>query len=179
MEKPHHVSKYLGREFETDGPLGQKKLFISRKADPSEAAGSILRAGRVLKAGMLVLIAGDVRWSGPHATEARFLGSTYAFSATWVSLASMTGAPVVPVFCRMEPGGSHLLEFLPAFRVPPGTSAGRPEAAAWVQTCLDAIESRVKLCPENSNDYLFWDDPDDAQAASARLRRGRSAPAAG
>ncbi len=176
MERPHHISRFLRDHFETDGPLGQKKLFISRKADPSEAAGSILRAGRVLKAGMLVLIAGDVRWSGPHTAEARFLGSSYRFSATWVALAALTGAPVIPVFCRMDPEGRHHLEFLPGFHVA-SAAPGRDPAPEWVQSCLDAIEERVKLHPENSNDYFFWDDPDDNEAVTDRFRRDRGAAA--
>ncbi len=44
MERPRHVSKFLSRHFETDGPLGQSKLFISRKGDPAGSASSILRA---------------------------------------------------------------------------------------------------------------------------------------
>ena len=158
MEKPHHVSKMLAKEFETDGPLGQKKLFISRKANPTEAAGSILRAGRVLKAGMVVMIASDVRWETGITAEASFLGQTYRFSATWVSLAALTGAPVVPVFCRMEADGAHHLEFLPSFHVP--KDGGKPgRVAEFVQPCLTAIEERVRLHPENSNEYLFWDEP--------------------
>ncbi len=158
MERPHHISRFLSRDFETEGPLGQKKLFISRRADPTEAAGSILRAGRVLKAGMTILIAGDVRWAGQHTAEATFLGRTYRFSATWVALAALTGAPVVPVFCHMGADGSHHLEFDPWFRVPPdGARAGHLEES--VGPCLARIEARVRQSPENSNEYLFWGEP--------------------
>jgi KDO2-lipid IV(A) lauroyltransferase len=164
MERPHHISQYLNREFDSDGPLGQRKLFISRKADPSEAAGSIMRAARVLKAGMLLQIAGDVRWTGQHTAPARFLGHEYNFSSTWATLAAMTGAPVVPVFCRMDEDGSYHLEFRPAFHIP----ADAPKTigiAAWVQTCLSEIEDRVRLDPANSNEYLFW--ADEAEKAVA------------
>ncbi len=175
MEKPHHISNFLGKQFDTDGPLGQKKLFISRKADPAEAAGAILRAGRVLKAGMIVLIAGDVRWSGPHTAPANFLGTNYRFSSTWVTLAAMTRAPVVPVFCRMGQEGRHHLEFLPPFTVPlQANSEGG--TVPWVRECLERIEQRVKLHPENSNDYFFWDDEDDTKAVTDRFRRDRARP---
>ena len=40
------------------------------------------------------------------------------FSTTWVVLAAMTEAPVVMVFCRMEPDGRYHIEFRPAFHVP-------------------------------------------------------------
>lgn len=177
MEKPNHISRFLKSRFETDGPLGQKKLFISRKADANEAAGSILRAGRVLKAGMVMMIAGDVRWAGPNTEGATFLGRAYQFSATWATLAAMTAAPVVPVFCRMSPDGAHHLEFLPAFEVP-GAAARDGRRGEYVRACLGQIEERVRLYPENSNDYFFWDDPDGAGAVAERPRRG-SGPALG
>ena len=160
MERPRHVSKYLMKQF---GPLGQEKLFISRKGDPSGSAGSILRASRILKAGMLVYIAGDVRWSGPHAQPARFLGRTFQFSATWANLAAMTRAPVVPVFCQMVPDGTYQIEFRPAFHVPADASK-TGETAVLVQSFMSAIEDLVRLYPDNSNEYFFWPEPDDQAA---------------
>lgn len=160
MERPNRVSKVLSREFDTDGPLGQKKLFISRKADATEAAASIMRAARVLKSGLCVLIASDVRWTGSQTAVARFLGHEYSFSATWVTLAALTRAPVVPVFCTMAEDGTHDLEFLPAFEVPADGKAPE-QLGAWVQRALDQIEQRVASDPTNSNEYFFWAEPDD------------------
>jgi lauroyl/myristoyl acyltransferase len=154
MERPRHISKYLAQLFDDAGPLGQDKLFISRKSAPAEAAAAILRASRVLKAGMLLHLAGDVRWSGPHTATATFLGRSESFSATWVILAAMAAAPVVPVFCRIVPGGTYHLEFLPSFHVPPDANAGR--LAGYVQDCLRTIEGRVRLDPANSNEYASW-----------------------
>jgi KDO2-lipid IV(A) lauroyltransferase len=163
MERPNTISKFLNRQFDTEGPLGQRKLFISRRADPSESAGSILRAARILKAGMSVLIASDVRWTGPHTAPATFLGHEYRFSATWVALAGLTGAPVVSVFCRMESDGTYHLEFLPPVHVPSAAPANGA-AAQWVQSSLAAIEERVRSYPANSNEYLFWTEPEGAGA---------------
>jgi KDO2-lipid IV(A) lauroyltransferase len=163
MERPRHISKYLARDFDTDGPTGQRKLFISRKATPAESAGSILRASKVLAAGTILMIANDVRWPGQYGVSARFLGHDYEFSSTWVLLAALSGAPVVPVFCRVQEDGSFHLEFLPHYRVPPATR--RPEEAApWVQGALGRIEERVRRYPENSNDYFFWADPNLQEA---------------
>ena len=47
--------------------------------------------------------------------DAQFLGRKMRFSTTWVVLAAMTEAPVVMVFCRMEPDGRYHIEFRPAF----------------------------------------------------------------
>lgn len=163
MERPRHVSKYMTKQFETDGPLGQDKLFISRKGDAAGAAGSILRAARVLNAGMLVYLAGDVRWTGPHTQPARFLGREFTFSATWVNLAALTGAPVVPVFCQMRDDGRYQVEFRPGFQVP-SDAVKTGQAGHWVQTYLSLLEEQVRLHPENSNEYFFWTE-DEMQVA--------------
>ena len=168
MERPHHVSRILSKEFDSDGPLGQKSLFISRRADATEAARSIMRAARVLRAGIVVFMASDVRWIGPQTVPANFLGREYSFSATWVALASLSGASVVPVFCHMSADGTHDLEFLPWYSVPAGI--GTDQKAQLVQKMLRAIEDRVKKDPANSNDYLFWAESDPS-AVVARLSR--------
>jgi phosphatidylinositol dimannoside acyltransferase len=163
MERPRHVSKFLSRHFETDGPLGQSKLFISRKGDPAGSASSILRASRVLAAGMIVNLAGDVRWSGQHTQPATFLGKTYNFSATWVSLAALTGAPVVPVFCQMQREGTYHVEFRPRFHVP-SDAPKTGQALHFVQEFLRSLEDQVRLHPANSNEYFFWPELDDLAA---------------
>ena len=163
MERPRHVSKYMAKKFESDGPLGQDKLFISRKGDPAGSAGSILRASRILKAGMLVYLAGDVRWNGAHTQPARFMGRRYSFSATWVNLAALTGAPVVPVFCQMREDGIYQIEFRTPQHIPAETvKAG--QAGVWVQDYIGMLEEQVRRYPSNSNEYFFWPE-DDAQAA--------------
>lgn len=164
MERPRHISRFLSRRFETDGPTGQRKLFISRRANPADAAGSIMRALRVLKEGMVLMIAGDVRWTGAGTSEAVFLGQTFPFSNTWVKLASMAGSPVVPVFCRIDGEGTYCLEFHEPYTLPRGNPAA-DEAAHWVQANLRAIEAQVERFPGNSNDYFFWNS--DARTEGA------------
>jgi lauroyl/myristoyl acyltransferase len=159
MERPRHISRFLARQFDTDGPTGQKKLFISRRATPAEAAGSILRASRVLSAGMILMIAGDVRWSGAHTSAAEFLGHRYDFSNTWVKLAAMTGAAVVPVFCRFDEDGAFQLEFLDPYTVPRDHTDAE-QVAGHVQNYLRVIETHVARSPANSNDYFFWSEAD-------------------
>ncbi len=159
MERPRNVSRYMTDQFRTDGPLGQEKLFISRRSTPTEAAGSILRAMRILNAGMILQIAGDVRWQGSHTAPGHFLGSTYLFSTTWVVLAAMTGAPVVPVFCRPDGRGRYCLDFLPSFRVP-ADAPRSGQAAVHVQRGLDAVADQVRRHPDQSNDYFTWTRPE-------------------
>jgi KDO2-lipid IV(A) lauroyltransferase len=166
MERPRHISRFLSSRFDTDGPIGQKKLFISRKANPAEAASSILRAARVLKEGMILMIAGDVRWTGAGTSPATFLGRRYTFSNTWAKLAAMTGAPVVPVFCRIVDDGSYHLAFHEPFSVPRG-NPDADELASWVQRYLSAVEQQVAQHPGNSNEYFFWSETADAPAGAS------------
>jgi phosphatidylinositol dimannoside acyltransferase len=160
MERPRHVSKVLERQFVGDGPLSQEKLFISRRGDPGGSASSILRAARALNAGMILYLAGDVRWTGPHTQAGRFLGREHHFSATWVRLAAMTSAPVVPVFCHMLPQGTYHLEF----RAPLEAGGEGPDPRDWVQTFLGLLEEQVRLHPDNSNEYFFWPESDQRVA---------------
>jgi len=166
MERPRHISRFLASQFDSEGPTGQKKLFISRRANPAEAAGSIMRAARVLNAGMILMIAGDVRWSGPQNSPATFLGRRYTFSNTWIKLASMTGASVVRVFCRIEDDGSFLLEFRPPYTLPK-SDLDHDAKATLVQDFLNAVEREVEQHPSNSNEYFFWNDtPENAQISA-------------
>jgi KDO2-lipid IV(A) lauroyltransferase len=155
MERPRHISRFMLKHFQSDGPLSQDKLFVSRQSDASDSASSILRAARTIKAGMLLFIAGDVRWSGRLTEAARFLGQTLRFSSTWVVLAAMTDAPVVIEFCRIEPDGHYHIEFLPAFFVPK-EAAIEGRGAPWVQRFIDTLEEQIRRYPTSSNDYFFW-----------------------
>ncbi len=162
-EKPRNVSRYMARQFETDGPLGQARMFISRRSTPADAASAILRASRALGAGMIVKVACDVRWCGSHTASATFLGQALSFSKTWVTLAAMSGAKVVPVFCRMDERGTYHLEFLPGYHVPKDVPR-HGQDSWWVQNALNGVEDRVRHYPEQSNDYFFWREAEDHAA---------------
>jgi lauroyl/myristoyl acyltransferase len=155
-EQPRNVSGYLLRQFATDGPLGQSGLFVSRRADTAEAASTIYHAARILNAGLIVKIACDVRWADAKAVTTTFLGRPESFSTTWVTLAAMTGAEVVPTYCRMDDRGTFHLEFQDPFRVAAEARKGG-QALPWVERVLAALEAQVRAFPEQSNDYFFWE----------------------
>jgi KDO2-lipid IV(A) lauroyltransferase len=114
---------------------------------------------------MILYLAGDVRWGGPHTQPAQFLGRRYRFSATWVNLASMTGAPVVPVFCHMEPQGRYHVDFQPPFQIPADVIQ-TGQVQYWVQAFLTMLEGQVRVHPANSNEYFFW-PPADSEPLAA------------
>ena len=164
-ERPRHISKLVARTFETDGPLGQRELFISRKLGPTEGGSAIRKAVRMLQAGLIVQLAGDVRWSGARCAPGRFLGHDHNFTTTWINLAARTGAPVVPACSIMLADGSNPVRFGPAFEVPRSASADPVAAARLVQGNLDAVERLIAEHPENSLDYFFWEAPVAPSAA--------------
>ena len=163
MERPHSVSRFMSRRFVSEGPLSQDKLFISRKGGSKDAASSILRASRVLRAGMLLFLAGDVRWSGQMTEQAQFLGRTLRFSTTWIVLASLSEAPVVIVYCRIGPDRRYHIDFHPPFHVPKDAQQ-QGQTGYWVQHFMHVLEQQIRLHPTNSNDYLFWRENEDQVA---------------
>ena len=53
-------------------------------------------------------------------------------------------------------------------RIP--NDAARPgRLEEFVRPCLARIEERVRLHPENSNDYFFWDDPEASEVGAGRV----------
>ncbi len=165
-ERPRHISRMISATFATEGPLGQKELFVSRKLNPNEGGAAIRRAMRMLRSGLIVQLAGDVRWSGNRCAPGHFLGRDYRFTTTWVTLAARTGAPVLPVFSVMCPDGTCRVEFLPPECPPP--EASEPEGAApWVQANLDRVEAWVRRFPDNSLDYFFWSESSAQPALAA------------
>ena len=154
-ERPRRISSLVSATFQTDGQLGQKGLFLSRKLAPNQAGGMLRRALRILDAGMIVQVAGDVRWSTGRAVPGRFLGREFSFTTNWVSLAAHSGAPVVPVFARSNPDGTYCVDFLEPVLVP--ETAKQPEtAAAFVQANLDRLEGSIRANPSDAGDYLYW-----------------------
>jgi KDO2-lipid IV(A) lauroyltransferase len=112
---------------------------------------------------MILFLAGDVRWTGQLTAEARFMDRIYRFSTTWVTLAAMSQAPVVPVFCRVLEDGRYHLEFHPSFQVPRDAQQ-EEKASVQAQRFLELLEEQVRLHPADSNEYLFWEAPEGSAA---------------
>ena len=91
----------------------------------------------------------DVRWPDAKASRMTFLGREEPFSTTWVNLAALTGAAVVPAFCRMDDDGAFHLDLLDPVHVP--RDARRAEdAAPWVRRALDLLERRSGSIPSRA-----------------------------
>src|SRR5438270_501049 len=82
-------------------------------------------------------------------------GTSTRPSTAWVNLAAMTGAAVLPAYCRMDESGRFALTFEAPYSVP-RDAARHGQATPWVQKALDALEEQIRRHPEQSNDYFFW-----------------------
>jgi KDO2-lipid IV(A) lauroyltransferase len=155
-ERPRRISRFVQSRFDTGGSLGQLGLFVPRNGRSSDAAPMILQATRILQAGMVLTAACDIRWRDARAVPARFLGAVDHFSTTWVNLAALSGAAVVPAYCRLQPSGAFQVEFHRPFHVP-RTALHDGSARHWTQRALDHLESQIRRYPEHCDDYFFWD----------------------
>lgn len=165
-ERPRSLSRFVREHFATDGPVGQVGLFVPRSGRASESAPMVMQATRVLRAGLILTVASDIRWQDARAVDARFLGSVERFSTTWVNLAALSGAAVVPAYCRLGRDGTFQVDFRPAFHVP-NTVLRDGSAQGWAQRALDELESQIRRYPEQCDDYFFWDSDRRRERKSA------------
>lgn len=150
-ERPRHLSNELAEYFRSEGPLGQKELFLSRHKAGNAATAAIMRALKCLKAGHVVLTTNDVRWNDNSSVVGRLMGIDWRFTSTWVMLAQRSQAPVVPVFCLMKSDGSHELRFLPPEHIPLDA-----DVSAVIQKSLDRLQDMINAEPGNSSEFLSW-----------------------
>ena len=155
-ERPRNISPTVAKTFQTEGPLGQKGLFLTRQMNSSQGGAALRRAIRMLQSGIIVQAAGDVRWEGPRCVNAHFLGHDFSFATNWVSLAALSGAAVLPVQSVLLPGGRYRVTYEPHELVP-RTAASDPEQARyWIARNLARVEKCIRQYPDNCGEYAFW-----------------------
>jgi KDO2-lipid IV(A) lauroyltransferase len=76
-----------------------------------------------------------------------FFGRLASTSRSVALLALRTGAPVVPIFARREPGGRHRIIVRPPIDVPE-TSDREVAVAALTGRCTAVIEAAIREAPE-------------------------------
>ena len=170
-ERPRHLSNLLARYFRSEGPLGQKELFLSRHKSGNAATAAIMRALKCLKAGHVVLTTNDVRWNDNRSVVGTLMGIQWKFTSTWVMLAQRSQAPVVPVFCLMRSDGRHELRFLPPEQIAPDA-----DPAQVIQQSLDHLQAMIIAEPGNSTDFLGWSLDRSPEALEVRVTPVDAAP---
>src|SRR5262249_54739137 len=111
VQRPHHVSNALTREFDRVDPEPQSGFFLRRALEPGECVARVLRAGAALRSGHAVYFPGDIPWTGPNTRPGRLLGQPHRLLSIWADLASLTGAPIFFTFCTHRAGGRFSLTF--------------------------------------------------------------------
>jgi KDO2-lipid IV(A) lauroyltransferase len=86
------------------------------------------------------------------------LGRNETYATTWVNFAALTGAAVVPAFCRARERGLYHVSFHEPFHVPSDAIAPG-QAAPWVQKALHTLEEQIRLRPDQGREYFSWEPP--------------------
>ena len=178
MERPG-TSRSSSRASSTPTARPASESCSSRgRRRPRRRPSSILRASRVLKAGMILMIAGDVRWSGPQTSPAHFLGRRLHVLEHLGQARRDDRRPGRP---GLLPDRRRRAPITSTSSRPTRSRAGhrpRSRSAGWVQAFLQTIEDQVERYPANSNEYFFWSEVDaGSQGPLTPRRERRDAPA--
>ncbi|HYB69980.1 MAG TPA: lysophospholipid acyltransferase family protein [Candidatus Bathyarchaeia archaeon] len=100
-----------------------------------------------LRRGRMVGILLDQNATRSEGVFVPFFGVPASTSKALAVIALRTGAPVVPVFLRREPGGRHCMDVRPPVAPPAGGDVG-----TFTASFNRAIEEEIRLAPEQ----WFW-----------------------
>jgi len=107
--------------------------------------GAARGALRVLRQGGIVGILIDQRVRPEQGILVPFMGHPAITSPLLARLALKTGAPVVPIFGHLEPGGRYRVHFEEPLWA---TDDGPEPAAEFTRRCLEVVEEQIRLRPE-------------------------------
>lgn len=150
VQRPRHVSRYLQRRFDEEGPRAQSRFFVRRGLTTGEAAEKILLARASLREGQVIYLNGDIPWSGSNTRRGSLLGRDQQWLTLWTDLAALTESPVCFLVAEHRPGGRYRVVFEPPFFITSGN-----EADAF-RRFLAALERQVAHHPEDAVPYLTW-----------------------
>ncbi|MEX0805590.1 MAG: lysophospholipid acyltransferase family protein [Candidatus Binatia bacterium] len=138
--------------------------------DPDFLIFARTMANRLRNNGILCISADGPR--GHKFISVPFLGRTVSIPTGIASLAKVSGAPIMPLFCYADAKGRTSLNILPPVRIP--SDLQREEALeTTVLQFTDLLESYVRRYPEQyRNWHSFWGPPRLAalEAESATLK---------
>ncbi len=100
-----------------------------------------------LARGAMVGILLDQNASRREGVFVPFFGRAASTSRSIAVLALRTGAPIVPIFARREPGGRHRVSILPAIESP-GEASGEPAVIELTARCTQVVEAAIREAPE-------------------------------
>ena len=149
-ERPTHVVLSAEQDHAVEGYLrlgGPHLTFVTRRD-----ATSTLGLMAALRRGELVAMQGDRATGERGDATLPFFGAPAAFPLGPFVLARAAGAPVVPAFCAMVPGGGYRISVEAPIWVEPG------EEMSALAAVVAALERAVRARPtEWFNFYDVWE----------------------
>jgi len=110
-----------------------------------------------LKQNAILSVPGDGR-SGKKLVPIKFLGHTRLFSTGMVSLAKISGASILPIFCISEKNDKTSLIIEPPILIE--TRVGREQVLEkGVLQYVRLLESYIRKYPEQYRNWTFWGEP--------------------
>jgi KDO2-lipid IV(A) lauroyltransferase len=110
-----------------------------------------------LKQNAILCVPGDGR-SGKKFVPIRFLGQTWLFSTGMVSLAKISGASILPIFCIQEKNGKENLIIEPPILIE--TGVGREQVLEkGVLQYVRLLESYIQKYPDQYRNWTFRENP--------------------
>lgn len=100
-----------------------------------------------LARGRMVGILLDQNASRREGVFVPFFGREASTSRSVAVLALRTGAPIVPIFARREPGGRHRVSILPVVEAPVDRS-GEAAIVSLTARCTAVVEAAIREVPE-------------------------------
>ena len=162
IQRPRHVSSYLHTQLDHPSQLlPSSSLFLCRNLSPRDATERILRARNVLREGMSLYLCGDITNTEGRAVS--WFGQPASLLDHWTYLAASTGAWVVPLFARFEPGGRYSLQFTTPFQVE------TENTQTAVSHYLQHLTQHVAASPAQAVPYWTWPTYPGAPPESAQL----------
>lgn len=138
---------------------------VAASVIPLDGPHPLLAVKESLDAGYAVGLLGDRHRPGEPTSRCEFLGGRAALPMGPLSLAAVTGVPVVLFFGLYRGGNRYDVHFeLLAERVEVGPRSRREAALRdWVQRYADRLAHHTRNAPFNwFNFYDFWEGDDDA-----------------
>ena len=149
IQRPRHVSTYLHNQLDHPAQLQpSSSLFLYRDLSNRDATERVLRARNVLREGMALYLCGDI--TTPGGQPISWFGAPTQLLDHWTYLAASTGAIVVPLFTRFEPGGRYRVHFETPFHV----HSGNTRAALGHYLAL--LTQHVTNDPAQAVPYWTW-----------------------
>jgi hypothetical protein len=128
------------------------------RGDGAFPARSMLAARRHLRAGGVVMVAGD-GLIGPADAQLPFCGGVRAFRSTFASMAVDTDATVIPIFAPVDETGRVHLQFLAPLDAGPSSISRQERIDTLVRSYASELEHRWLTDPGNLSRYQ-WDRQD-------------------